>query len=152
MLWASVLISFLVGLGGSRYLKKSSDWWAEIHKPGPTPPDAALVLIWVGSHLLFGAGVGLTLGETFTWLIAILAGLTLLSGFLWLVMLFGRRSVRNAFTMVSVAWVPAALTTMATLVRNATAGALTGALAVVLTAGAVWAFVLWQINEPTVYR
>ena len=152
MLWVSMLVSLGVGIAGTRLLKKSSDWWPNLHKPGPTPPDSALAVIWVVAHLLFGLGVGLIVVEAFSWLIVILAGLTVLTSYLWLATLFGRRSVRNAFTMVSVAWVPATLTTMAVLVRSGVAGALAGVLTLVLTAGAVWAFVLWQINEPTVYR
>jgi len=84
-------------------------------------------------------------------LVPVLAGISVVAGWLWVATLFGRMSVRNGFFMISVAWAPAALTTMAALVQNPAAGALTAALGLLLTVAAVWSFVLWQINEPTRY-
>lgn len=152
MLVGSIAVSLLVGALGYRLATTADAWWESLHRPSLTPSLRLMGALWLAVHALFGVGVGIVLADSADGLVLTMAILSVVSGLGWVAVLFRRRSVRNGFFLVSVAWVPTVLTAMAVVVREPVAGALSASLSLVLTVAAAWSFVLWQINEPTRYH
>lgn len=146
---SAVVAGILAGVG-SLAAVANERWWVTIHQPSFTPPLTALRALWITAHMALGGGVALAAADD-GGLVWVLGGVSVAAALLWPFVLFGLRSVRNGFFVISVAWVPAALTALAAAVRTPIAGALSGVFVALLTVAAVWSFVLWQINEPTRY-
>lgn len=145
-------VALIVALIGVWTAWRARSWWIERHAPSVTPSPAASALIWATVHTAFGAGVGVTVDASLGDIVGLLGGLTVILNLAWIAVLFGRRSVRNGFFVACVAWVAAVLTALAGVADSPAAAILTSPMAVMSTGLVVWAFVLWQINEPTRYR
>ena len=98
--------------------------------------------------ILFTAGIWvLAIAETQPndWVLG-LTILSLLGTWRWPIRLFSKRDLRNSFTLACTEWVLIALTVAAASAIAPIASALMMPLALTLTAGGFYNFIVWQLN------
>jgi len=131
-----------------RSARKNWCWYESLTHSEIRPSARLCASLWVTSMILFAVGIWvLTTGETQPndWILG-LTILSLLGAWRWPIRLFSKRDLRNSFTLACTEWVLIALTVAAASVIAPIAGALMVPLALTLTAGGFYNFVVWQLN------
>lgn len=151
----SAIVGTLAGLGWGWLTGRAAPldgWWAGLDHGGWNPGDTVLGVIWLIVHGMAGvaaaaaAGLAPSTGRT---TVLVLLALTAATEWIWLHRMFGRRDLRNGFTLVCSAWVMAAMAAAGLVALAGWPGWLLLPLLISLTAYGALVFVVWQVNAPS---
>lgn len=142
-----IAVSFLAGTVGSIF---SPDlWYANLEKPGWTPPDAAFSIVWPVLYLFMGIAAWLIWKDfgfykarsELTWFV-----IQLVLNAVWTVIFFGLHLIALALVEILILWTAIFCTMMLFWERNTYAGILLLPYLLWVSFASALNFAIWSMN------